>query len=304
MDKKLEVEFLGEKLNSPLVLPAGVMDVSFSGMHYSFENGVGIVTTKSYTINPRKGHISPVVATYSEGLLNSMGLCNPGIDDGIREIDYLKEHTNKPVIISIFATSTKDFISLTHKTNKSKADFLELNLSCPNVSNEFGTPLAGSPDKVYEIVSKVKTISQIPLITKLSPNVYDIKSIAKSVEDAGADAICMINTVGPGMLIDIRMKKPVLHNKFGGMSGACIKPLAIKLIYQVSSAVKIPIIGMGGVSTGEDVIEFMMAGSTLVGVGTAVYSRGIEVFNKINTEIKTFLNEESYNTIKSIKRIN
>ena len=303
MDKKLEVKFLGKKLSSPLVLPAGVMDVSFSGMNYSFENGVGLVTTKSYTLNPRKGHISPVVVAYSEGLLNSMGLCNPGIDDGIKEIDYLKEHTHKPVIVSIFATSTKDFISLTHKANQSKADFLELNLSCPNVADEFGTPLAGSPDKVYEIVSKVKEISNMPVIAKLSPNVYDIISIAKSVENAKADAICMINTVGPGMIIDIRMKKPVLHNKFGGMSGTCIKPLAIKLIYLVSSAVNIPIIGMGGVSTGEDAIEFIMAGSTLVGVGTAVYSRGIEVFDKINNEMKTFLNEESYNNINKIKRI-
>ena len=304
MDKRLEVEFLGKVLSSPLVLPAGVMDVSFSGMNYSFENGVGIVTTKSYTINPRSGHISPVVATYSEGLLNSMGLCNPGIDDGIKEIDFLKEQTDKPVIISIFATSTKDFLILAKKTNESKADFLELNLSCPNVADEFGTPLAGSPDKVYEIVSAVKKISDIPVIAKLSPNVYDIASIAKSVENAGADAISMINTVGPGMMIDIRMKKPVLHNKFGGISGTCIKPLAIKLIYQASAAVSIPIIGMGGVTTGDDAVEFIMAGSALVGVGTAVYSRGIEVFDKINNEIKTFLTEESYNTINDIKRIN
>ena len=301
MNKKTEVEFLGKKLVSPLVLPAGVMDLSFSGMRYAFENGVGMVTTKSYTIHPRKGHNGPVVATFENGLLNSMGLCNPGIDEGIKEVEQLKIIISKPVIISIFGTDTEEFIHLTKKANTSKADFIELNLSCPNVADEFGTPLAASSVKVYEIVSAVKKIAAKPIIAKLSPNVYDIQKIAKTVKDAQADAITMINTLGPGMLIDIRMRKPVLHNKFGGMSGGCVKPIAIKLIYQVSQVVNIPIIGMGGVQSGEDAIEFIMAGAKLVGVGTAVYNRGINVFEKINNEIIEFMEEENYSNLKQIK---
>ncbi len=301
MNKKLEVEFLGKRLKNPLVLPAGVMDLSFSGMLYAIQNGVGLVTTKSYTIKPRKGHKSPVVATYENGLLNSMGLCNPGIDEGIKEIAELKKHIPSPVIISIFGTNEEEFAILTKKANKSEADFIELNLSCPNVADEFGMPLSASPTAVFDIVKKAKSISDKPVIAKLSPNVYDIIKIAKSAEDAGADAISMINTVGPGMLIDIRMKKPVLHNKFGGISGGCIKPIALKLIYQASREIKIPIIGMGGVKTGEDAIEFFMAGASLVGVGTAVYERGIEVFDKIITEILNFMDEENYSTLKDIK---
>ena len=301
MNKKLEVEFLGKTLSSPLVLPAGIMDLSFSGMKYVFESGAGMVTTKSYTLKPRAGHIGPVVATFDNGLLNSMGLCNPGIDDGIKEIKELKNAIQKPVIVSVFATNEEEFVQITQKANQSEADFIELNLSCPNVADEFGTPLSASPQKVYQIVKAAKDVASKPIIAKLSPNVFDIKKIALAAQNSGANAISMINTLGPGMIIDIYLKKPVLHNKFGGMSGGCIKPIAIKLIYQARKAVDIPIIGMGGVQTGEDAIEFIMAGANLVGIGTAVHKRGIEVFDKVNNEILDFLAKEGYNSIKDIK---
>jgi len=303
MHKRLKTKFLDVEIKSPLVLPAGIMDMSFSGLDISARNGAGIVTSKSFTLQPRAGHKGPVVAEFEGGFLNAMGLCNPGIVDGLVEINGFKERSNTPVIVSVFATNVNDFLKLTEYVNTSKSDFLELNLSCPNVFDEFGIPLASSKNKVFEIVKAVKNVSILPVIAKLSPNVYDIVSIAEAAESAGADAICMINTVGPGMLIDTKMVKPVLFNKFGGLSGPCIKPIALKLIYQTYSAVDIPIIGMGGVKSGEDAIEMMMAGANLVGVGTAVYYRGIGVFNKINKEIINFMKENEYSDLEKIPKL-
>ncbi|MCD4796863.1 MAG: dihydroorotate dehydrogenase [Candidatus Cloacimonetes bacterium] len=303
MHNRLKTKFLGFEVRSPLVLPAGIMDMSFSALSISTENGAGIVTSKSLTLEPRTGHKGPVVAEFEGGFLNCMGLCNPGIVDGLAEINEFKERSDTPVIVSVFATNVNDFLKLTEFVNTSKGDFLELNLSCPNVFDEFGIPLAASKDEVHKIIKAVKKISELPVIAKLSPNVYDIVSIAKAAESAGADALCMINTVGPGMLIDTKMVKPVLFNKLGGLSGPCIKPIALKLIYQTYSDVNIPIIGMGGVKCGEDAIEMMMAGASIVGVGTAIYYRGIEVFNKINNEIIEFMDENGYENLQEIPKL-
>lgn len=207
MQKSLKTEFLGKTITSPLVLPAGVMGMAFSGFNISIENGAGIVTSKSLTLKPRMGHKGPVVTEFEGGILNCMGLCNPGIVDGLAEIDQFKKRSDIPVIASVFATNTTDFLKLTTLVNKSHADFLELNLSCPNVFDEFGIPLAASQEEVHNIIKAVKQISALPVIAKLSPNVYDIVSIARSAESAGADALCMINTVGPGMMIDTKNDK-------------------------------------------------------------------------------------------------
>ncbi len=303
MHNRLKTKFLGVEVKSPLVLPAGVMGMSFSGMHISETNGAGIVTSKSLTLQPRTGHKGPVISEFEGGILNCMGLCNPGISDGLKEVDQYKERSQTPVIVSVFATNTEDFLLLTKEVNNSKGDFLELNLSCPNVFDEFGIPLAASKDEVFNIVKAVKEISNIPVIAKLSPNVYNIVEIASAAQKAGADALCLINTVGPGMMIDAKMVKPVLFNKFGGLSGPCIKPIALKLIYQTYSAVSIPILGMGGVTYGIDAVEMLMAGATTIGVGTAVYYRGIEVFDKINNEIIQFMDENGYENIIDIPKL-
>ncbi len=303
MHNRLQTKFSGVTVDSPLVLPAGVMGMSYSGMSYSAVHGAGVITSKSLTLQPRTGHKGPVMAGFEGGFLNCMGLCNPGIQDGLREVNDFKERSDTPVIVSVFATNMDDFLQLTHHVNESAGDFLELNLSCPNVFDEFGIPLAASAEEVGRIVGAVKGISKKPVIAKLSPNVYDIVSIACAAQDAGADGLCMINTVGPGMLIDTKMVKPVLHNKFGGLSGPCIKPIALKLVYQTSSAIDIPILGMGGVTYGNDAVEMWMAGAQIIGVGTAIYYRGIDVFNMINQEILAYLDEMGYETINDIPRL-
>jgi dihydroorotate dehydrogenase (NAD+) catalytic subunit len=300
----LETEIFNIPCINPLVLPAGIMDVSFGSMLLAAENGAGVVTMKSLTLEPRKGHEGPVIHEANGVLLNSMGLCNPGIENGLEEIEeFKKRRDDVPVIASVFATSADDFISLAKSVNTSSADILELNLSCPNVSAEFGIPLAASKESVAEMVRAVKGVSKKPVLAKLSPNTYNVPEIAKSAEDAGADGLVLINTLGPGMAIDIYAKRAVLSARFGGLSGPGIKPVAVKLIHQCSKLVSIPIIGMGGVTSGEDVVEMFMAGAKFVGVGSAVYPRGISVFSKINDEIVEYLTSQKLNSIQDIEKI-
>lgn len=303
MDKGLEAEFLGVKTVNPLVLPAGIMDVSYGSMLYAVENGAAVVTMKSLTLAPREGNKTPVYTEIEGGAINSMGLCNPGIDAGLMEIEKFKEHSDVPVIASVFATSAEDFVSLSSSVNDSKADFIELNLSCPNVSSEFGIPLAASSEEVAKIVTAVKKVSKKPVLAKLSPNTYNVKEVALGAQNAGADAVVLINTLGPGMVIDVYAQRPVISAKFGGLSGPCVRPVAIKLVYEVSRALDIPVIGMGGVSRGEDAVEMLLAGATLVGVGTAVAHRGITVYRKICNEILQYMDTMKYSSIQDIKPI-
>jgi dihydroorotate dehydrogenase (NAD+) catalytic subunit len=267
------------------------------------KNGAGMVTAKSLTLEPRSGHSGPVIAEFEGGVINSMGLCNPGIEEGLYEVEQFKSITNTPIILSVFGTNTKEFLKLTEYANQSKADFLELNLSCPNVSDEYGIPLSASKELVGNVISNVKQKSKLPVIAKMSPNTYNVKEICVEAESAGADALVLINTLGPGMMIDINARKPIIKNKFGGISGPAVLPIAVKLIYEVSKLVNIPIIGTGGVVKGRDAVEMIMAGSTLIGIGTAVYYRGIEVYNKINKEIIKLLEKMGYESIRDIKPI-
>jgi len=304
MMKELRTDFLGVHLSSPLVLPAGVLDISFSSYKQTSDFGAGLITTKSLTKEARKGHEGPVVTEVEGGMLNCMGLCNPGITEGLEEINRFKEISSAPVNLSIFATDAAGFTELAVEANSSKADFLELNLSCPNVMDEFGVPLAASEKTVAEIISGVKSVSRFPVIAKLSPNVTSFTKIAAAAAEAGADALCMINTLGPGIDIDIKAGRPVLFNVSGGLSGPCIKPIALRLVYESRKAgITLPIIGMGGIQSGEDAVQMLMAGADLIGVGTAVYYRGPEVFKKINDEIRSFLKRKDFHSISDIKRI-
>ena len=232
MRRELRTEFLGMEMSSPLVLPAGVLDISFSSLRLAIENGAGLVTSKSLTKEPRKGHEGPVVAEVESGLLNCMGLCNPGIKEGLEELALFREHSEAPVNVSVFSTAAEGFEELALAVNSSEADFLELNLSCPNVMDEFGIPLAASQKAAGEIVSRVKSVSRLPVIAKLSPNVTGFTGIAGAAVEAGADALCMINTLGSRYGNRYRNRKPgtLQYNRraFGTLykihrSAACIR---------------------------------------------------------------------------------
>ncbi|MGN0547573.1 MAG: dihydroorotate dehydrogenase, partial [Acutalibacteraceae bacterium] len=232
-------------------------------------NCLGTFSFKGTTKEPRFGHPPPRIAECESGMINSVGLQNPGVEAVIaEELPKLKKCFSKPVMANVSGFSVEDYAYTCEKLDgQEQIGWFEVNVSCPNVHGggmSFGT----SPEAAAQVTKAVKAVTEKPVIIKLSPNVTDIVSIAKACEDAGADGISLINTL-LGMRIDLKTRKPVVANKMGGFSGAAIKPVALRMVYQVSEAVDIPVVGMGGVSNAEDVIEMIMAGATAVEVGAA-----------------------------------
>ncbi|MBD3202948.1 dihydroorotate dehydrogenase [Candidatus Woesearchaeota archaeon] len=296
----ISTEICGVKLKNPMVLASGIMGVTGSSLANVVSHGVGAVTIKSLGLKPRKGHSCPVISTFKSGMINAVGLSNPGINTGIKEIKKFKDLCDAPIIGSIFAFKRDGYGELAKKISKAEPDLIEINVSCPNVEDEAGTPFALDKKAVYKTTKITKKNTDIPVIVKLSPNSLNIKEIAQACEKAGADAINMGNTLGPGLVINIETARPILSNKFGGVSGPAIKPITMKRIWDIYDEVNIPIIGTGGASCGKDAIEMIMAGSSAVGIGSAVYYRGLDVFEKINKEIKEFMEKNNYSSIKEM----
>ena len=259
------------------------------------ENGAGGVTTKSLWLNEHKGHPNPTVISTEHWTLNAVGLPDGGVEKAKEEIgSYLKEKP-APLIANIVAGSIDDFVKTAEAIVKLNPDFLEVNISCPNVDDEFGKPFACSAPDAADVTKKVKAVSgSVPILIKLSPNVDDIGAVASACAEAGADGFTAINTVGPGMAIDLKSRMPILANKVGGLSGPAIKPISVKCIADVYAATdgKLPIIGTGGVYTGEDALELMLAGATLIGIGTAIGDRGQDVFKKVSEEMDAWCEGE------------
>lgn len=284
---QLNVDFCGVKFRNPLVLASGVLGVTGASLKHVVASGAGGVTTKSIWREGHQGHPNPVIIANDHFMLNAVGLPDAGIEKAHIEIgEYLKDKP-APLIANIVEGRIDDFAEVAEKVTALKPDILEVNISCPNVEDEFGKPFACSTHDAAAVTRAVRKKTRLPIVIKLSPNVLNIAEIAKSVVDAGADGICAINTVGPGLLIDLETREPILANKVGGVSGPAIKPLSLKAVYDIHKALpKVPIIGTGGITTGEDALEMIMVGATLVGVGTAVYYRGIECFSKIADEMQ------------------
>ncbi|MEE3490793.1 MAG: dihydroorotate dehydrogenase, partial [Methanobrevibacter sp.] len=229
------------------------------------------------------------------GIINAIGLSNPGVKNFKEELAKI-ERDNNVVIASIYGATPDEFSELVSEV-QDLVDMIELNISCPHAMDGYGASIGQSCDLSHTIVSASKDASDVPIIAKLTPNVTDITEIAKTCEDAGADCLSLINTLGPGMKINIDIAKPVLSNKFGGMSGKAIKPIAIRNVYSVYEAVDIPLIGVGGVYTFADVVEFIFAGARAVQIGTAIMDEGVEVFAKINQDLEKFMAEKGYSSI-------
>lgn len=298
---KIKTKFLGVNFSSPLILPSGVF-TTLNDFLNGQKNGAGGITTKSYTRFPRQGNPQPVVARFDHGFINSVGLRNVGIEKATEDIKVFQEKLSIPIIISIFDTNINNFLYMIEKILPLKPKLIELNLSCPNVDDEFGKPLGTGVRSSYLVVKKVKEIigEKTKIIAKLSPNVLNIKEIAKAVEEGGADAIAAINTLGPGMLIDVNTFKPKIGAKVGGVSGPAIFPVALRCIYEIYQTVKIPIIGMGGVNSWEDAVAMFLAGASLVGVGSAIYLKGWDIFAKINQGIDNYLKEKNFSSINEM----
>ena len=259
------VTIAGVTFKNPVMTASGTFG---SGMEYGDFvdlNRLGAVVTKGVANVPWPGNPTPRIAEVYGGMLNAIGLQNPGIDVFLkRDIPFLQHYDTK-IIVNVCGKTVEDYLEVVEKLNDSAADMLEINVSCPNVK-EGAIAFGQKADCLFDITSKIKNEARQPVILKLSPNVTDITEMAKAAEAAGADAISLINTI-TGMKIDIHKRTFALANRTGGMSGPAIKPVAVRMVYQASHAVKIPVIGMGGIATAEDAIEFLLAGATAVSVG-------------------------------------
>ncbi|MBI2176059.1 dihydroorotate dehydrogenase [Candidatus Woesearchaeota archaeon] len=298
----VSTKILNVKLANPTILASGIVGISGAACCYAAKNGAGAVIPKSIGPREREGHNNPILVEFKGGFLNAVGLPNAGIDNSLGEIEFAMKNAGVPVIPSIFGGTKEEFGMVAEKMATLKPQLIEVNLSCPNTASDLGEAFALNADTAAEVIRIVKSEIKIPVIAKLAPNVPSIKRIAKAVEEAGADAISAINTM-PGMVIDVKTAKPVLHNKQGGVSGHAIKPIAVNCVYDIYEAVKIPIIGIGGVTTGEDAVEMIMAGAVAVEIGTAIYYRGIDVFRKVTAEVKQFMEENGYNKISDMTGI-
>lgn len=264
-----KVNLCGIEMDNPIIPASGTFGFGYEFAELYDINCLGSFSFKGTTKDKRFGNPTPRIAECTEGMINAVGLQNPGVDKVIsEELPRLKAVFNKPVMANVSGFSVEDYAYTVERLDgEEQIGWFEVNVSCPNVHGggmSFGT----DPEAAAEVTRAVRRVTKKPLIIKLSPNVTNIVSIAKACEDAGADGISLINTL-LGMRIDLKTKKPVIANKMGGFSGPAIKPVGIRMVYQVYDAVKIPIVGMGGVSSAEDVIEYMLAGATAVEVGAA-----------------------------------
>ena len=287
--KKTEVSIAGVTFKNPVMTASGTFG---SGMEYSEFvdlNTLGAVVTKGVASTPWPGNPTPRIAEVYGGMLNAIGLQNPGIDVFLqRDLPFLAQYDTR-VIVHVCGKSVEEYVTVVERLAGSRADMLEINVSCPNVK-EGAIAFGQNADSLYDITSRIKKKATVPIIMKLSPNVTDITEMARAAEAAGADAISLINTL-TGMKIDIHKRTFALANKTGGLSGPAIRPVAVRMVYQCAQTVKIPIIGMGGITCGEDALEFLMAGATAVSVGAASFTnpsavteviRGIEDYMEQN----------------------
>ncbi len=297
MGSLINTKLIGLKLANPTILASGILGYTGLSLMRVIEAGAGAIITKSMGIKPREGYPNPTIVQTECGLLNAMGLPNSGIDHFKEEIGQLKK-IEVPTIISIYGYSVEEFCNVAETAVQIGADALELNVSCPHIERA-GAEIGCDPLLLTNIVREVKKKVDKPIITKLTPNVTNISDLAKVVEKAGADAITAVNTF-KAMAIDIETCRPILANKYGGLSGPAVKPMAIRCVYDLYRSVDIPIIGCGGISTWQDAVEFMLAGASAVQIGTAIAYKGIRIFDSVNRGIESYLKRKEFKNINEI----
>lgn len=297
LNKMLSLDLCGVNFNNPFLLAAGVLGSNASSMNWVLRSGAGGVVSKSFSLEANKGYNNPTSVGVKGGILNAIGLSSPGVDVAREEILRIDEEGVK--VASIYGSNPKDFSSVASKI-EDVVDMIELNVSCPHAMSGCGAAIGQDPDLTYSIVKSVKDAVDVPVIAKLTPNVTDIVEIAVSAEKAGADCLTLINSLGPGMKIDIQTGHPVLNNKRGGMSGSAIKPIAVRCVYDVYEATDLPIMGVGGISFIEDVIEFLYAGASALQIGTAIMHEGPSIFGRLTDELENFMETKGFSSISDM----
>lgn len=295
----ISLSLCGIKLGNPLILASGIRGSNTNLIIRAGEQGAGAATTKSCSLSPREGHKSPTIARYSDSMINAVGLSNPGalVEQG--EIARAVKESKIPIIASVYESSPENFAKVAKIIADAKPAMIELDASCPNVHKE-GKMFSSTPQDASALVKEVKNqVKDIPISIKLASNVPNIGEIAKSCQLAGADCITAINAV-PAMVIDVKSRRPAISNKYGGLSGPAIFPIALRCINEIRNSCSLPIIGGGGVSSGEDAAAMLMAGATAVSVGTAVWASP-NAFKKINSELQDYMQKMEFEKISDIK---
>ena len=288
----------GLKLANPTILASGILGYATETLERIVEGGAGAVVTKSVGLKPRVGYANPTIVQTSCGLINAMGLPNPGIDEFVKEIQEAKTALNVPLIVSVYGFAAEEYVKVAKKAINAGADAVELNVSCPHVK-ETGSEIGQNPRILTEVVEKVKAGVNKPVFVKLSPNVTSIMEIAEAAAKAGADAITAINTV-KAMAIDTETTMPILSNKMGGLSGSAIKPIAVKCVYEIYKQVKVPIVGCGGIVNWRDAVEFLLAGASAVQIGTALALKGPSIFKAVIRGIDVYLKRNNFRSVDEI----
>ena len=292
-----KVNIAGVEFKNPVMVASGTFGSGAEYDEFVDLNRLGAVVTKGVANVPWEGNPTPRIAETYGGMLNAVGLQNPGYDlFAKRDIPYLKKYDTN-IIVNVCGRTTEDYIDVVEKLGHEDVDMLEINISCPNVKHG-GIAFGQDPKAVEAITKEVKKVAKQPVIMKLSPNVTDITEMAKAAEAGGADALSLINTL-TGMQIDVERQKFVLANKTGGLSGPAIKPVAVRMVYQVANAVKVPIIGMGGIANAKDAMEFILAGATAVSVGTANFNNPHTTIDVIEG-IEDYMKRHNVEDIKSL----
>jgi dihydroorotate dehydrogenase (NAD+) catalytic subunit len=282
------------------MLAAGILGMTSASLKEVMNSGAGAVVTKSVGLEPREGYPNPTVVQVACGLLNAMGLPNPGIDVFQEEIREIRQNeADVPLIVSVYGFSTSEFVKVAKAATVAGADALELNVSCPHVK-EAGAEIGRNSGLVAEVVREVKNNVEVPVFVKLTPNVNDIVEIARAAVEAGADGLTAINTVR-AMAIDVETIRPILANRIGGLSGPAIKPLAVRCVYEIYRELgAVPIVGCGGITSWRDAVEFMLAGASAVQIGTAVAMKGLGVFRSVTRGISFYLKRKGFRSVKDI----
>jgi len=299
----LTEDFLHLHLKTPFVLASGILGTSPSLMVRCAHEGAGAITSKSCGPEARAGHANPVTLAWKDGVINAIGLTNPGATEEVallRETKKRLKYLGVPLFASIFAPTLQGFGEVARVIAEAEPDLIEVNISCPNVSSEFGTPFSASAVSAAAVTREVRRVVSLPISIKLAPNVPEIGDMAYAVAEEGADAITAINTM-PAMLIDAYAAMPVLQNRTGGLSGPALKPIALRCVAEIASRVSLPIIGTGGIASGLDAAEMLMVGASLVGIGSAIWQDGPAVFGRIAKELGDFMDEAGYSRCEDLR---
>lgn len=300
----ISTNLCGVRLPNPTVLASGILGLTHAVMARVAHGGAGAVTTKSCSLKPRPGYHNPVVLQWGQGLINAVGLSNPGVEVMVEEIRAAKEQLaplRVPVIASIFAENIYDFGTMARFISEAEPDLIEINISCPNIDDRYRLMFAADPYVAAQVTRKVKQNTDVPVLVKLSPNVTDVVKIARAVVEAGADGITAINTLGPGIILDIETCRPVLAHVTGGLSGPAIRPIAVRCVRDICRAVDAPVLAVGGVTSGRDAIEMILVGATAVGIGSAVASRGMDVFRQVCNEMQGYMRRRGYGSLADFR---